>query len=471
MNFGRDVEGVLKSAGSFKPHLSEHGEGKRPVGRFGLGFKSVYLITDRPCIYSGQWHFEIESGCIPNPLPIPEDLPEGVTRILLPLTDEAQEEFDEEGERFINLIPFLSEIKSLKLTNTDGSELILKTKIAKKSDAENGIFVELVEISGLSYVRGEVVRMLRLRASEGQQQLGIYLAPDNLPANWDDAFGKDTFAVLPLSVHLGCGVGISHHFELQSGRTHLIDPEGNRPRFQEVAELLAALPVALKLCQELGGDQQSITNQFWSLWRWDLGDLEAKELRQSLAVKLFNVSQVSAVVPTLHPGTWVALDGSPVFLFRDIPLLFAEDLMREAIEVPFEDKKIPLSSDKVVPEAFGKAYRQVCRAAGQPIQGLQEIGWADIGQTMIDRAWFAEKPELLAAMARCIEDDDFDKIKGWLSLCPLRTSDGTYDMASNLLPPDFPGYHYLPARKMRLLRLCSKACAKILSVSPHLLIF
>ncbi len=450
-NYGRDVEGVLKSAGSFKPHVLEHDEGRRPVGRFGLGFKSVYLITDCPRIHSGQWHFEIESGCIPNPLPIPEDLPEGATRILLPLSDEAQEEFDEEGDRFITFIPFLAEIQSLKLTNTDGSERVLKTKVSNRAEAENGIFIELVEISGISYVRGEVLRMLRFRASGGPQQLGIYIAPDNLPANWDDAFDKDTFAVLPLNVHLGCGVGVSHHFELQSGRTHLIDPEGNRPLYKEVAELLAALPEALKLCQELGADQQNITNQFWSFWRWDLGDLEAKELRQALAEALVNVSQVSEVVPTLYPNTCVALDGSPVFLFRDIPFLFAEDLMREAIEVPFEDQRVPLSPDKVVPEAFGKAYRQVCRVAGQPIKGLQEIGWTDIGQVMIDRAWFAKKPELLAAMARCIEDDDFEKIKGWLSLCPLRASDGSHDFASNLLSPDFSGYRNLPARKMRLL--------------------
>jgi hypothetical protein len=444
-----DIDGVLKSSGSFKPHATSQESGRHTVGRFGLGFKSVYLITNCPRIYSGQWHFKIESTCIPSPLARPIDLPEEATRIVLPLTDEAQEEFDKEGDRFITLIPFLSEIQSLKLTNTDGSELVLETTIVKQSDDDNGIWVELVKISGISYVRDKIVRMLRFRASDGQQ-LGIYIAPDNLPTSWDDAFDKDTFAVLPLSVHLGCGVGVSHHFELQAGRTHLIDPEGNRPRFQEVAELLAALPVALELCQELGGDRQSITNQFWSLWRWD-GDLEAKDLRQALAEALVNVSQTSEIVPTLDPDTRVALDGNPVFLFRDIPFLFAEDLIRETVEVPFGNQQIPLSSDKVVPEAFGKAYRQVCRAAGLPTEGLQEIEWADIGQAIIDRAWFAEKPKLLAAMARCIEGDDFGKIEGWLRLCPLRTSDGTYDIASNLLPPEFPGCQYLPARKMLLL--------------------
>ena len=86
--FRNDVEGVLKSAGSFKPHSAV--DGARPIGRFGLGFKSVYLVTDAPRIHSGDWHFEITAGCIPKEIPIPGDYTKGLTKIVLPLTANAQ---------------------------------------------------------------------------------------------------------------------------------------------------------------------------------------------------------------------------------------------------------------------------------------------------------------------------------------------------------------------------------------------
>jgi hypothetical protein len=67
-SFSRGVEGVLRSAGSFKPHV-EGRDACQPelptIGRFGLGFKSVYLLTDRPEIHSGAWHFAVEAGCLP----------------------------------------------------------------------------------------------------------------------------------------------------------------------------------------------------------------------------------------------------------------------------------------------------------------------------------------------------------------------------------------------------------------------
>ena len=77
-NFTKDIEGVIRSAGSFKPHSgAATGQltGTVAIGRFGLGFKSVYLITDCPEVHSGDWHFAIESGCLPKELSPPLTYP------------------------------------------------------------------------------------------------------------------------------------------------------------------------------------------------------------------------------------------------------------------------------------------------------------------------------------------------------------------------------------------------------------
>ena len=36
------------------------------IGKFGIGFKSVFNITDRPEIHSGEYHFAIESFIVPS---------------------------------------------------------------------------------------------------------------------------------------------------------------------------------------------------------------------------------------------------------------------------------------------------------------------------------------------------------------------------------------------------------------------
>ena len=71
-----DVRGVCGIAESTK-RVTE-------IGRFGIGFKSVYTFTDRPEIYSGHEAFAIESLVSPVAVP-PIDRPADATVIVLPL--------------------------------------------------------------------------------------------------------------------------------------------------------------------------------------------------------------------------------------------------------------------------------------------------------------------------------------------------------------------------------------------------
>lgn len=52
------------------------------IGEFGVGFKSVFAITDSPRIYSGEYSIEIENFVVPTSLDTSP--PEGITRIELP---------------------------------------------------------------------------------------------------------------------------------------------------------------------------------------------------------------------------------------------------------------------------------------------------------------------------------------------------------------------------------------------------
>ncbi len=49
---------------------SDKGEREELVtGKFGLGFKSVFFLTDRPQVASGDLAFEVRGGFFPVPLP------------------------------------------------------------------------------------------------------------------------------------------------------------------------------------------------------------------------------------------------------------------------------------------------------------------------------------------------------------------------------------------------------------------
>lgn len=74
----RDVVGVLSIGQTTK--LGDR------IGTFGVGFKSVYAISDRPRLHSGPFDFEIADVSIPRRLDErPAGLGEGCTRLVLPL--------------------------------------------------------------------------------------------------------------------------------------------------------------------------------------------------------------------------------------------------------------------------------------------------------------------------------------------------------------------------------------------------
>jgi len=52
------------------------------IGKFGVGFKSVFAITQSPAIHSGQYHFEIEDFVLPSLIEGEDQV--GITNIILP---------------------------------------------------------------------------------------------------------------------------------------------------------------------------------------------------------------------------------------------------------------------------------------------------------------------------------------------------------------------------------------------------
>ena len=123
------------------------------IGQFGIGFKSVYAVTERPEIHSGDEHFAIESYVHPRPTStIP--LSEGETVIALPLqtgelADDVVRQFNRLGKQ--RTLLFLREITEIAWNAQNGpsgycrreevseSEDVRRIKLLSDSEDEDPI--------------------------------------------------------------------------------------------------------------------------------------------------------------------------------------------------------------------------------------------------------------------------------------------------------------------------------------------
>ncbi len=135
-----DIRGVCGIASSTK--------GDSDIGKFGIGFKSVFSVTDRPQIHSGDASFEIVDYVFPYPVD-PAVLRTDETLIRLPLSDSvgSPDSLLEslQGHGAASLL-FLRHIDTIVWIDTEGTE----TRIQRVSDElEGGVSrVSLVETVG-----------------------------------------------------------------------------------------------------------------------------------------------------------------------------------------------------------------------------------------------------------------------------------------------------------------------------------
>lgn len=454
-SLSRDVEGVLRSAGSFKPHVESPNTANpemETIGRFGLGFKSVYLLTDRPEIHSGAWHFAIEAGCLPEEVLPPGDLDEEVTRIRLPLRADVEVLYD--TSRLLNLLPFLGMVRRLEF-RTDGTAPVEFAVDVKPPIAIGSMLVEQVTISSPAILCDGSLRFIRCRSQNHAGQLALLLARDRNPARWDEVFDCDLFAVLPLKAKLRCGIAASHRFEVQSGRTHLGDPKVNARRFAEIAALLEGLMEGLRACASADTPISDVLTRFWALWGWEQGDTDCESLRKELAKTLVGIAERLSVVPTLDPERPTSLADGPRFFFSELPDAFREAIVSAGVTIPVADfPASALSPAKVVNDRFASSYRRACEYAGiLRDRKLVGIGWEEVAKAFRERAWFAEKPGLLSSLAESLNEEQAGKVAAWLALCPVLGEDGrgnaVHVVPGELLSREFPGCEHFPKRFLR----------------------
>lgn len=147
-----DVISITKVAKSTK-----NGENSGSIGKFGIGFKSVYAYTGTPKIYSGEYAFEIRDFIYPYEIE-PENLSAEWTRIVIPFNNREiteQKAFEEIYKALLeqitlNTLLFLNNIDKLEICIDGMKDTIL---ISKEDRERKGTFGNVQDVS-LLYQRG-----------------------------------------------------------------------------------------------------------------------------------------------------------------------------------------------------------------------------------------------------------------------------------------------------------------------------
>jgi transglutaminase-like putative cysteine protease len=249
----KDVVGVLSIGQTTKM--------KGQIGFFGVGFKSVYEVTDRPQIYSGPYLFEIADVSLPKRLSQrPEGAPPEGTLLRLPLRPEHK--YRELYQRLLKVPPqtllMLDSLQEMALSCGEHSRTTKKTSevlraphapenevshvtiaslIEQESEQRESFFIENARGHRFSFDGDREAS----RADKTPALIAVLLDKHQLPTPLPE--GADTiFSYLPTKEQSGLRFLFHAHFDLpvDRERLHLSSP-WNRWALTLAAELLLQL--------------------------------------------------------------------------------------------------------------------------------------------------------------------------------------------------------------------------------------
>lgn len=326
--FAKDLERMLMLGASAKE--SEDGV----TGKFGLGFKSVLLASDSPIVDSGDLHFKIVAGCLPQRAELsPSAKKYGAlykspnlrpTIVELPLTEKTSA--DALIQRFASLAGlcavFSKEIRHVEVNNTTYSwtpDRLLETPI---SSCELGQ-VAVPTKRGLAPTRLLVFRGKLGAAAvrlDGKVVAFDRKAEHPVPAIWVTGPTRGTAA---------SGVLLNADFQIDTGRGSLAQGNAERRNQEVVRELATSLAAAMSdLIEKTRNDWSTWSNclattpqgsaaDFWyTTWSVMFGEAISEDASQDVRLTLAFVQKLfglvlnrTGVVPNGMPGKLSAFTG------------------------------------------------------------------------------------------------------------------------------------------------------------------
>jgi len=437
--FKQDIEGLLRSSGSFKPHANKDADPPNAaIGKFGLGFKCVYLITDTPAIHSGHWHFKINHTCIPEEIDPPENWSPKKTRIELPI-NACDITNDIDVDCVWRLLPFLHYISEIEVVINEEKSLI--TRIEQTVLSRNDVLITYNEIRIDDSI---VCRFYKIRQQHAQ--LALLLDKSDKPVRWLSEFDNDCYSYLPLKSKLDFGLAVSNRFSIQSGRTHLLKDEENTTCSSEIKQLITPL---LENLVGLFADNIGFWIGFWEVFKCDSSGPETERIKREIADSLTGSMQKLPIIPTLSSLVSIT-DCRWLFYFSD-------DVLSSIREVILKSG-ISLNGAVITPGNAAEIetitrLKAILKLAEQ--DNDSRFVKIDV-DTLIDafkgHPILAETPDILNIIAEERNRNHWHFHSEWLSECKvLKDGDEGFDFPANLYMPSIADLAYLPINKIQMI--------------------
>ena len=246
-----DVDEICKAGESKKEKAQGY------IGEKGIGFKSVFLVTTNPHIFSNGYHFclperDEETGfgyIVPKWVAPPEGLDPTQTHIILPLT-KADFGYDKIEEMLLDIEPetflFLSKLKEIHIKTDSGTNLKISKNDAAMPEVE--LLVE-GEKQHRSFSRvdrflvcTETVNKPADIHHEKRKRIEMREISIAFPLDEDSASAGKIFAYLPVRSDTGFPFLINADFILPSSREDILKEEPwNHWLMDCVANLVASM--------------------------------------------------------------------------------------------------------------------------------------------------------------------------------------------------------------------------------------
>lgn len=157
-------------------------DGTNKIGKFGVGFKSVFQYTQTPEIFDDKFKFAIDDYIVPRKLNYDHPLrSDGETLFYLPFTH-PEKSCKEIREKLLNLdnpILFLRHLKKISWMDTTKEVKHEYTKEIRQSTSSGDIKCELISLNNCGFIQSVWLFSKRVWVEESQSQheisVGYYL--------------------------------------------------------------------------------------------------------------------------------------------------------------------------------------------------------------------------------------------------------------------------------------------------------
>ena len=446
------------------------------TGRFGLGFKSVHLVSSSPSVVSGFIAFSIAGGLLPRERACADEADSWMiedrraTRVRLPLRRDTEGQalierlFRRFGYARVLLPAFARQVRTVVVEGgpSPGIHVFDGEPIDGAPGWSVGAETELPNHSGRW-------QLLRFRpADAGQKDMGTATVAIGLRDGVPTAFGSDVpflWNVTPTSESWGCGYVVNGPFKLDPGRTHVsLDDEttlrtvsglGNAlgRGLIELHDVLADATEAAHIPM-IGGDGRGFLSSLWKVLAAGMDDPDT--LRRSFLRELHGNGRglsawmaVRTVVPTGLPAPF-----SPVLPPLDSGISWAvavdeldsPDLCAALVEIDDKDFKSLADSRLIVSAEIEQLLRPLCSLAEEEGNCVSPIRLrpSDLLVELVERWDYRLTPARLHALRPLPRVTTWNLIAGDLQgpgrgMIQARSADGSFQPLRRLLLREAPG--------------------------------